>query len=293
MNSFSISDLERYSGIKAHTIRMWELRYKALDPHRTEGNTRFYDDLQLKRLLNIVSLLPTDHRVSELCSMSDEELKLLLEVQLDKVSHSYKDNGYYVAQLIAAGIDFNEAAFEKIFSNCILKSGLLNTYADVLYPALVRMGLLWAMGKLPPAKEHFLSNLMRQKMISAIDSMEHRSIHAETWMLFLPEDEGHELGLLMAHFILRHSGRNVIYLGAFTPLSTIAEAVDQTGPSHLLTFLIKRKSESDALFVEALTEQFHDRKVFVACHPSTKNIMPNSGNLGLLHSIHDLENNLM
>ena len=120
MNSFSISDMERFSGIKSHTIRIWEQRYGALKPDRSEGNTRFYDAAQLKRLLNIVSLADADHKISELCSMADEKLVDLVREKM-QVPDQDTYSAYFISQLIAAAMTFDEQHFEKIFSSCLIR----------------------------------------------------------------------------------------------------------------------------------------------------------------------------
>ena len=162
MNLFSISQLSQISGIKAHTIRMWEQRYNALKPNRSEGNTRYYDNLQLRRLLNIVSLMNSGYKVSELGVMSDKKLFTLLEQQQGKVESDDPED-FYISQLIAAGMSYDEQHFEKIFSHCLLRFGLKNAYTHVLYPLLSRIGLMWASNSIPPAQEQFISNIIRQK----------------------------------------------------------------------------------------------------------------------------------
>ena len=116
MNQFTISQLQQLSGIKAHTIRVWEQRYNALNPNRSDGNTRYYDSQQLRRLLNIVSLLGQDYKVSQLCAMSDEELYVILRGQL-AASLVEESGEYFVSQLIGASVLFDETCFDNIFSD--------------------------------------------------------------------------------------------------------------------------------------------------------------------------------
>ena len=237
MEGFSISQLAQFSGIKAHTIRAWEQRYNALSPGRSAGNTRFYSNDQLKRLLNIVSLLDYDYKVSQLCVMPDEELHELMEEKKNNESDDLK-YGYYISQLISAGINYDEPYFEKMFANCLLKFGFKDTYSMVLVPMLKRLGLMWRIDKLPPAQEHFVSNIIRQKMFVAIDSLPPPKKEKGTALLFLPENEFHEIPLLFAHFILRFHEVRSIYLGANLPLNSLAEAIKHLKPDHLLFFLV-------------------------------------------------------
>jgi DNA-binding transcriptional MerR regulator len=237
MNQFSISQLSQFSGIKAHTIRIWEQRYKALQPHRSEGNTRYYDGKQLRRLLNIVSLTEAGYKISQLGAMQDEQLFSLI-AKLEEKERGSELNEVYISQLIAAAMDFNEVHFEKTFSHCLLKYGIREAYLLVIYPLLKRVGLLWASNTIPPAREHFISNIIRQKLYTAIDALPPEGNKYESWLLFLPENEFHEIGLLFANYMIRSSGRKVTYMGANLPFQSLADAVEQVSPSKLLMFLV-------------------------------------------------------
>jgi methanogenic corrinoid protein MtbC1 len=238
MNSFSISQLEQFSGIKAHTIRIWEQRYNALTPDRSEGNTRYYDNTQLRRLLNIVSLLAFDYKVSELCAKSDTELYKLLNKTYNTTPAANGLNTSLISQLIHAGMTFDETTFDKLFSHCILTLGVPKTYTDIIYPMMVRVGLMWTTEQITPAYEHFISNMIRQKLFTAINSLPPAPAKAESWILFLPENELHEIGLVFAHYLIRASGRKVIYLGQNIPLDTLKQASLETKTSHLLCFMV-------------------------------------------------------
>ncbi len=236
MDSFSISELSQYSGIKPHTIRIWEKRYHALKPNRSRGNTRHYDAKQLKRLLNISSLLGADYKISELCAMPDEKLKSLHGTKFNPTVPATVD--YFVSQLIAAALTFDEPQFVNIFSHCLLRYGLKDTYVLVLYPTLTRIGLMWLNDSLPTANEHFISNLIRQKLYTAIDSLPPPKPGSPTWILFLPENEFHEIGLLLAFYLIRLSGQKVIYLGGNVPESSLKEAVNDVRPENILMFFV-------------------------------------------------------
>ena len=242
MNTFTISQLAQFSGVKPHTIRMWEHRHNALQPSRSDGNTRYYDGQQLRRLLNIVSLLENKRKVSDLCSMKDEELYELLKEQhsgqfseADQHSHNF-----FVSQLLAAGVGFDTLQFEKIMAHCLLRYGMKDTYRTVIYPLLQRIGVFWAANELPPAQEHFISNLLRQKLYTAIDSLTPAPSDAPAWLLFLPENEFHELGLLMTDFLLRSQGQRTLYLGSNVPLSSVIATTEAWPAENLLFFMVHR-----------------------------------------------------
>lgn len=238
MNHYSISDLQQLSGIKAHTIRIWEQRYDALKPGRSEGNTRFYDDSQLRRLLNIVSLSETGMKVSEVCVLSDKKLADLIEEKFIQNTIQSTPQEYFVSQLILAGMEFDERAFEKHFSACILRYGIQDTYLNVIQPLLVRVGLMWNKDSLNPAQEHFISNLIRQKLYSAIDGMPPAKEENDTWLLFLPPNELHEIGLLFVNYYLRSIGKKVIYLGASVPMDSLRATFKALEIKNIYLFII-------------------------------------------------------
>jgi len=287
---FSISELQQYSGIKAHTIRIWEQRYGALRPERSEGNTRYYDGKQLRRLLNIVSLLDTEHKVSELCKMPDNKLNKLLDVKISGTTARDPFHEYFISQVVASAMEFDEAQFDKFFSSAVLRFGLKETYRSVLYPALIRLGLLWAKDSLRPAHEHFITSLFRQKILSAIDALPLPAPAKQKWLLFLPEDELHETGLLFANFLIRQAGHKVIYLGANVPFETLEDAITKTRPTSLLFFLVRKNdNENDQNVVSQLTGQFADKRIYLACEPSRSGNIRKSKNLLMLHDVDDLE----
>ncbi len=294
MNTFSISDLENFSGIKAHTIRVWEKRYNALKPDRSDGNTRYYDNTQLRRLLNIVSLMNVDYKISKLCPMPDEEIFKLLEKQL-KNSIPVKDPyEHFISQMIAAGMSYDELYFEKIFSNCILRFGLKETYALVIYPMLIRLGLMWANDTLPAAQEHFISNIIRQKLFTAIDSLPPVTSSQDSWILFLPENEFHEIGLLFTHYIIRLNGKKVIYLGANIPIESLKAAVADTNTSHLFFFLVHSNMPAEAQkYLDLLTKNFKKNKIHLSGNHKLISQLKIKQGMQWIQSIEQLEKELL
>jgi hypothetical protein len=285
MDNFSISELQQFSGIKAHTIRMWEQRYNALTPNRSEGNTRYYDGQQLRRLLNIVSLMDGDYKISELCTLPDKKLFDLIEKQIVQARQPY---WYFINLVIASALEYDEVNFEKIFSAALLRYGLKETYVSILYPVLVRLGLMWSADILRPAHEHFITALFRQKLLAAIDSLP-LSASKEAWMLFLPANEFHETGLLFANFLIRQSGQKVIYLGSDVPFESLKAAVQEVRPTSLLFFLTRRNNaEEDEQLISRLSTQFKDKKIFVACEQSRLHAIKKTKTVVALHKVEDL-----
>lgn len=266
MDSLSISQLAQFSGIKAHTIRIWEQRYQALSPDRTEGNTRTYTNSDLKRLLNIVSLMDTGYKISEISSKSDPELNVLIRAIYEQGKN--KDPHQYVSQLIAAGMQFEEEGFKKILDYCFEQYGIFKTYVEVISVLLNRVGLMWSIDMLPPAQEHFMTNLIRQKILTSIDSLPSPAEDAKKWLLFLPEDEFHETGLMLANYVLKFKGFKVVYIGASVPLDTLKSAQEALHADFILFFFIRfMLAENAQAYVSTISSIFSDATVYLSGNP--------------------------
>jgi len=216
--NYSIRDLEHLSGIKAHTIRMWEQRYGILSPNRSSTNIRFYTDEDLKSLLNIAVLNRQGVRISQIAGMSPGEIEA--NVEQAAIVEGIPEG--QVDALVLSMIDLDEDRFEKIVNTSSLRTGFEDTMRQVILPFLGRIGVMWQTGSITPAHEHFVTCLIRQKLIVAIDGQYTRpGPGTKTLMLYLPEGEWHEIGLLFLHYALKKRGHKVIYLGASVPFSDL------------------------------------------------------------------------
>lgn len=233
LQGYSIKDLEIYTGIKAHTIRMWEKRYNLLDPERTDTNIRTYSDKQLRKLLNIATLKQAGMKISQISGLSIEEIS-------EKV-HSLRydfTNHHFAAQinaLIAEMLSFNERGFDKVFSSCVLRLGFQDTLFKVIYPLLSRIGFMWTLGEIHPAHEHFVSHIVRQKLNAATDGLIPTDRVNKRFLLFLPSKEYHELALLMANYLLRMNNHEVLYLGQSVPNNSVISTIEEWRPDYLLS----------------------------------------------------------
>ncbi len=263
MNNFSISDMSRYSGILPHTIRIWEQRYNTLKPSRSEGNTRYYDGNQLRRLLNIVSLMEDGYKISGLSALKDAVIQdMVYEKESIHVEAPFK---HFILQLISAGLNYDEFQFEKIFSSCIARFDFQETYVNIICPLLQQLGIMWSCEKALPPQEHFLSNLLRQKFFSAINELPPGTKSNNTWLLFLPEDEYHDIGLLYAHYLLRLAGEKVIYLGASMQAETIFEVLKSVKVKNLLMFRVHDDlPELPAKTLGEIAKQYPKLKLYMA-----------------------------
>ncbi|RYY31736.1 MAG: MerR family transcriptional regulator [Sphingobacteriaceae bacterium] len=287
---YSISDLEKLSGISAHSIRIWERRYQALTPARTEGNTRYYDDGQLRRLLSLSGLCYAGHKISKVCALNEVEIKALLQQQIDHSCAPESRYEYFISQIISGGLAFREDTVKALIDNCIAQNGMLNTYKYVVYPLLSRLGLMWLNESICPSHEHFLSAIIRQKLFTAIDSCTLSGSPGAGWLLFLPEDEEHDIGLLLASYLLRAAGRQVTYLGPKVPISAVTTAAQATNPQHILFFITRVRPINDAqAYVNQLSARFPSAGLYVSGNRKTLSGIIYPQQFSWLESLADFE----
>jgi MerR family transcriptional regulator, light-induced transcriptional regulator len=232
---YTIKELEHLSGIKAHTIRIWEQRYNVLCPQRTDTNIRYYSDTDLKTLLNISLLNEQGYKISKIVKMSPDQLKLtvqqLAEQETSTVSH-------HINSMVTAMVDMDEERFDKSFSTVTLQLGFHETMMQVVYPFLHKIGILWQTNNITPAHEHFVSNLVRQKLIVAIDGqLVKRKEGTPSYLLYLPEGELHEIALLYMNYLIRANHQQVIYLGQNLPFEDLKRTYDLLKPEIICTVL--------------------------------------------------------
>jgi len=261
MSNYSIRDLEQLSGIKAHTLRIWEQRYNIIQPKRTDTNIRFYDDQDLKLVLNISLLKEHGYKISEIAKLTPEELNSeVLSISDRKLN--YPDQ---IHALTISMIDLDEDRFEKIVSTNFLQFGFENTMLNIIYPFLSRIGTLWVTGSIGPAQEHFITHLIRQKIIVAIDGQVAKArSDSKRFMLYLPEGELHEISLLFATYMIRSRQHKVIYLGQTLPFNELSFAYDVHKPDYIFTAMTSAPSNQEVQqYVTRLCKQFPNSHILL------------------------------
>jgi DNA-binding transcriptional MerR regulator len=233
MNAFTIKDIENLSGVKAHTIRIWEQRYNFLKPQRTGTNIRYYTNEELKTILNIALLNKYGFKISHINKMSWSEINQ----KLVSLSHHYAQQERIVNQLISNMVDLELEVFEEILDVEIRSKGIEKTINDILFPFLEKIGILWLTNNINVAQEHLVTNIIRQKLLVGIDSAISQIRSEKVSLLFLPEGHFHELGLLYVYFLLKNRGVKVLYLGADVPLTDLEFIVKAKKPDYLYTHL--------------------------------------------------------
>ena len=261
MAMYHIKDIEHLSGIKAHTLRMWEKRYNVVEPKRTSTNIRYYDDEDLKKILNIAILNRNGYKISRIATLPDNSLNN----ELIHLSQKSDNHELQVGQLIKAMVDFDKDLFEKVFSRSIMQMGFQDTILKLIYSFFHRIGILWLTGNIDPSQEHFISNIVRQKIIAAIDSLpENRNLNNENFILYLPDGQWHEMGLLMCSYLIRKYAFSDIYLVSSVPLESVLKLGKNLAFSHIITTtsISKPQAEFNRELV-TLSETYRDKTIFV------------------------------
>lgn len=258
--AFTIKELESLSGVKAHTIRIWEQRYRFLKPVRTSTNIRTYNSEELKTLLTVALLNKYGYKISRIDEMQTEQRNaVLLNLQVPEAK-----NEYLVNQLIGFMIDLKSFEFEELINQQISNSGLPETIR-IIFQFLEKVGLLWQGNKVNPAQEHIASNIIRQKIIASIDSLPLQEKRLPTVLLFLPEYEHHEIGLLYVYYLLKKEGINCIYLGANVPLKDLAYIVQVKNPQFLYTHLTSFPRQLQfKKFIQQLSSQADASQILIS-----------------------------
>lgn len=254
--------MEVLSGVKAHTIRMWEQRFLMFEPRRTPGNIRYYNDSDLKKLLNLSFLTQQGYKVSVLARMSEEELSRRV-VDLSLTCTGVESR---IQSLTMHMLQLNELGFTQLLSVFIKESGLERVMLDIVFPFFRAIGFMWQTGTITPAHEHFITHLIRQKLIVSIDQMDYdQQEAAKKYLLFLPEGEFHELGLLFAHYVIRSRGHETIYLGANVPYADLKTVYSTYKPQSILCILTSAQVDLTASeYLNQLSSDFPKAQIMAS-----------------------------
>ena len=240
MAVYSIKDLEKLSGIKAHTLRVWEQRYDIIHPQRTKTNIRYYLDDDLKFILNIALLNKNGIKISKIAQMSREEIA-------EKVAAISEINFEYGTQLDAltiSMIEMDEYKFDRIIRTNIQQLGFERTMLEIIYPFLDKLSVLWLTGSINPVQENFMSYLIRQKIVVAIDNeplVNGKDVNR--FLIYLPEGEKQELSMLFMHYLLKSRGNHVIYVGQDITLTDLKDASNIYKPDYIFTMITETFSK--------------------------------------------------
>ena len=242
-STFSIKDLENLSGIKAHTIRIWEKRYELLEPMRTDTNIRLYDIKNLQKLLNVVLLTNFGYKISKISKLNQEEIeKFVLKIQTEKTVNNHVLSNFKMAML-----NFDQSLFVKTYSDLLGQKKFSSIFYETFIPLLEEIGVLWTTNTITPAHEHFISHLIKQKILIEIEryQLQQKEISDKTFILYLPFNEIHDLGLLFLHHEIITNGHKSIYLGRSLPLESLIELNNHFKEITYVTYLTVEPTEDE------------------------------------------------
>jgi DNA-binding transcriptional MerR regulator len=287
MAVYSISDLEKLTGIKTHTIRIWEKRYNIIEPQRTPTNIRYYNDEDLKLLMNVVLLNKNGYKISHIAKMDKHEVELIVG-RLTASKENNRDN--IIDALTLAMIDLDEVKFNQLIDKSILEKGMEKTTIQLLFPLLDKIGVLWLAGTIKPAMENFITLLIRQKLISAIDQINPNTYkNSEKFLIYMPEGETQELSFLFIHYMMLSRGFRVINLGNHITLFDVHDAWKIHQPKFIFTMLNEAATKIDLQsYLAEIEKLFPQSQVLLSGYQAVVQNYEKPDKIKVLNSMIDL-----
>ena len=252
-NEFSIKDLENLSGIKAHTIRIWEKRYNILQPNRTDTNIRYYSLESLQKLLNVSYLNHNGLKISKISKLNEKDIS----AQVNEIASKVNLENHAINTFKMAMINFDQSLFYNTYNDLLKEKSFKEIVYDVFMPFLVELGILWQTDTITPAHEHFVSTLIKQKILLNIEKIQYQNINkkSKTFVLYLPINEIHDIGLLFTNYEIVSKGYQSIFLGQSVPLESLSDLLNFYDDVVFISyFTIKPEKEH----IEKYIQHFND-----------------------------------
>ena len=283
MNHFTIRDIENLSGIKAHTLRIWEQRYQLSCCQRKESNHRFYTNDDLKYILRIAYLYHNGFRISKLAGMEATQIKELAATHYTGAHHNL-----FIQQLVEACIDYDTVSFEAVLNKTVTSMGFEKAVTEIIYPFMQKMGMLWLTNHVLPAQEHFSSALIRKRFLTSINALESQNLHPTIRpLLFAPAGEAHELPLLFIQYLLKRNGYHPVVMGVNIKEETLDYYCAHQQVSHLWLHVITNfTGETTHNYLQRLAETYTDKKI-IATGPAISINRHLPGNILILKSLEE------
>ncbi len=262
MTLYSINQFSEITGLNKILIRTWENRYNFLNPIRTDTNIRVYDDIMLNKGIKYAILVQSGYKISKLIKYTDENINNLIEKALEEKKDTHTVYNIYISKFIESALSFNQKQFNQTYSVCIKELGIMEFYKTILIPTMSKISVLYLNSKITSANEHFLSENIRVKICNEIENTQHKVKDNNEWVLFLPENEYHDIGLLFSHFILKKYHQKVIYLGQNTTRESLLQLKNKD--VKFLFFLNKKspKEFNEKLFT-FLNDHFAESNIYL------------------------------
>ena len=274
MSQYSIEQFSKITGLNKILIRTWENRYGFLKPKRTNTNIRFYDNYMLTQGIRYSVLVNNGHKISKLMKFNDQELKNLIEEALITANDDDTKNEIIISKFVESSINYDQDLFNKTYNTCIKKFGITSFYKDIIVKTMKKISVLYLNSEITPAHEHFISENMRIKLSAEIEINSITEKNKENWILFLPENEYHDIGLLFTHLTLKEKGYNVIYLGQNVPRENLTSI--KNNKDNILFFISTKRSEKfiSELF-DFLLGNFEDSKIYFVSNKNSPHVENN------------------
>jgi len=291
---FSIKDLENLSGIKAHTIRIWEKRYNILEPLRTDTNIRTYDLASLQKLLNVVLLNTYGYKISRIAEYPTEKIALLVrEIVSEKNANNHALNAFKLAM-----INFDQTLFFNTYNSLLSEKSFREVFYEVIIPLMNEIGLLWQSGTISPAQEHFVSFLIKQKLLINTEKLQilEPTRTDKVFVLYLPENEIHELGLMYLNYEILLNGYKTIYLGESVPIDSLIDMKKYFDNIIYISYItVKPEKEDIDDYINEISEKILEKKSeiwFIGRMTEFIDANSLSSNISVFNSISDLVSEL-
>lgn len=242
-NVFSIKDLENLSGIKAHTIRIWEKRYNVLEPMRSDTNIRSYDIKNLQKLLNIVLLHNYGYKISKIGALTQEQInKLANDIISEKSAKNHAISTFKMAMM-----NFDQSLFFKTYNQLLSEKSFREVFYTVFIPLMEEIGFLWQTETITPAHEHFISYLIKQKLLINTEKVQilEPTRNDKVFVLFLPLNEVHELGLMYLNYEILLKGYQTIYLGESIPTESLLDLINSYEKITFVSYLTVEPNQEE------------------------------------------------
>lgn len=276
---FSIKDLENLSGIKAHTIRIWEKRYDLFQPKRTDTNIRYYSTESLQKVLNVAFLNNNGYKISKISKLSNEDISSLVK---EIASKELSKNDHSINDLKLAMLTFDQQLFSKTYKELIDKKPFKDVFYDAFIPLLNEIGLLWQTDTITPAHEHFISTRIKQKILLNIEKTQDtpKNNCKKTFVFFLPENEIHDIGLLFIDYKLINKGYETLFLGQSIPTDNLKDVLKFFDDIIFITYFTVKPVKED---IDDYLDDFYNKLLknksnelwvlgYLIKHIDTKNI---------------------
>lgn len=287
MVAYSIKDLENLSGVKAHTLRIWEKRYGIIQPSRTDTNIRYYTDVDLHKVLNISFLNRNGYKISKIALMSNDEIRQKI-AEYTEVGAFFEDQ---VDSLMMSMFELDDSKFNIILEQEIISNGFEATMNNIIFPLLDKLGMMWIAGSIKAVHENFVSNFIRRKTIIEIDriSKNTQTINRRC-IVYLPENENHELSLLFLHYILASQQTKVVNLGTGISLIDVLEAKEIFKPQYIFTIFNDSFAESTLQpYISEMAKNASDCKILISGFQAATQDISLPPNVSILNSIQSVK----